>query len=229
MFLPRFLFLTFAAACAGGIACPPNAIGAEVGLNFDSPGVLNLSLRPSHRVGKKLALEPLAPSEAAEILAARKVEADPNLLDDVMQKFDCGKQGEDCEAKRIAASGGAVQRRGGRLEISSEAGPPLWFGNVDSRTPKQRDRDAFLFTYWGRLQGSGYHRVQEEFSEDSPGSFLVNARNGKVAFVHQYDDVVVVAPGGAHLVAVNYLNLPFVVRVAARGMRRRTSPRYTRP
>jgi len=203
-------WLLLSGTLASGLALATPYTG---GLNFDSPGVLNLSLRPPHIDGKRLAPKPLAASIEQEIFAAKKVEENPTLLEKLTEPFDCGKQ--DCEKKHIAASLGTVKRIDKRLEVAGGSGPTAVFIDIDIPATEGRERDAYSFGYFGRLLGSGYHRVQEDFSDDSPGDFLINPRNGKLAFVHPYDDVVLPAPDGLHLVTVNYLNLPFAVRVAS--------------
>jgi len=216
MSLQKLSVLIVAGVLAGftGEAAVKAAV-AERSLKFNSPSVLDLSLGWPRIEGKALLPDPLASSVAEEIRAARKVEANPNLLDDITEKFDCAKQTEACEANRLAASGGVAKRQGKRLQIASKSGPLAAFIDLDIPASEGHERDAYRYGYQGRLQGSGYQRVEEEFSEDSPGSFLINVHNGKVAFVHQYDDVVVPAPDGMHLITVNYLNLPFILRVAA--------------
>jgi len=49
---------------------------------------------------------------------------------------------------------------------------------------------------------------------NAPGSFLINAVNGKVAFVHNGGDIVAASPDGSHVAIINGSSWPPYVNVA---------------
>ncbi len=187
---------------------------AQPGLRFDSPGELDLAERPVS-IGKPVPFAALDAAAASAILAA-PVAAEESLK---FSEDDYGCKAPACvkerEAQRIAGANGAVKRMKKRLTIAADSGPPAAF--VDWKSPPTKTADGDEETHWylGRLPGSGYHRVEVQFGHDAPGSFLVNPKNGKTAFVHNTSDVVVLSPDGLHVVTFNAEFPPFVLRVAA--------------
>jgi hypothetical protein len=210
----------FALAGAPGIAQVERA-AVERGLRFDSPRVLDLASPAQHPVDGRnsVVIVQLPAAEAARILAAPAIAEDPPLLrfsDDV---YGCTKPSRPCsemhEKALIVGAGASVRREGKRLTIAPRQGISATF--VDRVEPATRNADGDAETHWylGRLPGSGYERVEVQFGHDAPGSFLVNPRNGRIAFVHNGADLVAPSPDGRLLLTWNSLNPPLTLRVAA--------------
>jgi hypothetical protein len=193
--------------------------GMQRGLRFDSPGVLDLAERTQKAEGALAPMMALAPYEAAKILAAPTLSEELPALrfsDDI---YGCKKPSKTCsaehEGKLIGASNGAIKRDGKRLTIVPVSAAPAIFFDWKVPTTKTADGDEEAHWYLGRLDGNGYHRVEVQFGQDAPGSFLINPQSGKIAFVHNGSDVVVPSADAAHLLTFNSLNTPLSIRVAA--------------
>jgi hypothetical protein len=210
----------FALAGAPGIAQAERA-AVERGLRFDSPRVLDLASPAQHPVDARnsVVIVQLPAAEAARILAAPAIAEDPPLLrfsDDV---YGCTKPSRPCsemqEKALIVGAGASVRREGKRLTIAPRHGISATF--VDRVEPATRNADGDTETHWylGRLPGSGYERVEVQFGHDAPGSFLVNPKSGKAAFVHSGSDIASLSPDGLHLVTSNPDDTPGSMRVAA--------------
>ena len=190
------------------------------GLRFDNPAVLDLAERSQKTASEKpVPVATLAVADSEKILAAPTLsEEQPSLRfsDDV---YACKKPSKICslehERKLIGASSDAVKRDAKRLTIEPASAASAIFFDWQMPTTKTADGDEESHWYLGRLDGSGYHRIEVQFGHDAPGNFLINPANGKIAFVHNGSDVVVPAPDGLHLLTFNSLNLPLSVRVAA--------------
>lgn len=189
------------------------------GLRFSSPQVLDLAERAGAVEGPAIPVVALGAADAAKIVAAPTLSEDaPSLVfsDDL---YGCKPPSTACsqqhERKLIDSVGGSVNRDGKRLGVVPAQGAPLAF--VDWKVPATKSADGDEETHWylGRLAGSGYHRVEVQFGQDSPGSFLVNPASGTTAFVHNGSDVAVPSPDGMHLATFNTLNPPLSMRVAA--------------
>ncbi len=218
---PHFVAIALCAFAVGALHASDNP---SKGLRFDSPGVLDLAERTQKLIGDAIPVSALALADVEKIFAAPTLsEEQPSLLfsDDV---YGCttpskGRPSKDCslehERQWIDAAGGAVKREGKRLSIAPEKGAPVVF--VDWNMPETKTADGDEETHWylGRLGGSGYYRVEVQFGHDAPGSFLINPRSGKTAFVHNGSDVAVPAPDGLHLVTFNTDDPPLSIRVAA--------------
>jgi hypothetical protein len=206
----HYLYLAVALAGAATAKSP------DRGLRFDSPGVLDLS---AHTLDVKLDgavdIAPLAAEEAARIAAAPPLTDDDkailSLSDDV---YGCETPAPACSSagdkKRIAESGGRVKREGQTLRVGAAA-------FVDWKQPetKSADGDSEKHWYLGTLKGNGYDRVEVEFGHDSPGNFLINPANGKIAFVHNGSDVVALSPDGKFMLTYDQSNTPLSIRIAA--------------
>jgi hypothetical protein len=195
------------------------AQGGAQGLRFNSPTVLDLAERTQKATGAVAPVTALAPAEAEKILAAPTLsEEQPSLRfsDDI---YGCKKPSKACstehERKLIGSSNGAIQRAGKRLTIVPVSAAPAIFIDWKMATTKSADGDEETHWYLGRLDGNGYHRVEVQFGQDAPGSFLLNPQSGKISFVHNGSDVVVPAADGMHLLTFNSLNTPLSIRVAA--------------
>lgn len=198
--------------------CAPSA-GAPKGLRFNSPGMLDLAERSLHVAGGQAV--PVAELAAADAEAIFAAPAQPEMTGLVFsdEVYGCKKPSHRCsldhERALLAASGGAVKRDGKRLVVAAASGPPLEFIDWTQPTTRTADGDSEEHWYLGRLPGSGYQRVEVDFGQDSPGNFLINPQNGKVAFVHNGDDIAAPSPDGKLLVTWNALNAPLSLRVAA--------------
>jgi hypothetical protein len=206
------IHLCIAIALIGATA----AKSPDRGVRFDSAGVLDLA---AHTLDVKLdaALEmtPLAAADAARIAAAPKLtdqeQAILSLSDDV---YGCESPSPACSSagdkKRLAESGGHAKREGNTLHVGSAV-------FVDWKKPeiKSADGDGEKHWYLGTLRGNGYDRVEVEFEHDSPGTFLINPANGKMAFVHNGSDVVALSPDGKFLLTYDQSNTPLALRIAS--------------
>jgi hypothetical protein len=201
-------------------ACLAAAAAAEParGLRFDSPGVLDLARRDVPAGNGAIEATPLADADAQALFAAPAVGEEPPALRFADDVYGCATPSPPCarqhERALIAASGGRVRRDGKRLAIEA-AGAKVVFVDWKQPASKTADGDEEAHWYLGPLQGSGYERIEVQFGHDAPGNFLVNPRNGKVAFVHNGSDLVAPAPDGRMLVTWNALNPPLSLRVAA--------------
>jgi hypothetical protein len=206
------LYLCLAVALAGVAA----AKSPDRGVRFDSPGVLDLS---AHTLDVKLdgALDiaPLGADEAARIAAAPTLTDDDkailSLSDDV---YGCETPAPSCSSagdkKKMAEAGGRVKREGQTLRVGAAT-----FADWKQPETKTADGDSEKHWYLGTLKGSGYDRVEVEFGHDSPGNFLINPANGKVAFVHNGSDVVALSPDGKFMLTYDQSNTPLSIRIAA--------------
>jgi len=189
------------------------------GLRFNSPGVLDLAERSQGVAdGNAVPAGELAASDAEAIFATPAQHEMTSLVfsDEV---YGCRKPSHQCslehERALIAASAGSVKREGKRLIVVPAGGVPIEFIDWKQPTTKTADGDSEEHWYLGRLPGSGYQRVEVDFGQDSPGNFLISPQSGKVAFVHNGDDIAVPSPDGRLLVTFNVLNSPLSVRVGA--------------
>ncbi|MDR3385689.1 MAG: hypothetical protein P4L92_01450 [Rudaea sp.] len=201
---------------ASGVVAAMN--GAQ-GLRFDSQGVLDLAERTQKASGDQVPFAALDVTEAGQIVAAPTLSEDQATLafsDDV---YACKTPSKACsqehERKLIDAAAGAVRRNGRQLGVVAASGTPAEF--VDWNLPESKTADGDAETHWylGRLDGSGYYRVEVQFGHDAPGNFLINPASGKTAFVHNGSDVVALSPDGMQLVTFNTLNSPLSLRVAS--------------
>jgi hypothetical protein len=206
----RHLFIVVALVAATAAKSP------DRGLRFDSPGVLDLA---AHTLDVKfdgaLEMTALAAGDAARIAAAPKLtdeeQAILSVSDDV---YGCETPSPACSAagdkKRLAESVGRAKREGNSLHVGSAV-----FVDWKQAETKSADGDGEKHWYLGTLRGNGYDRVEVEFEHDSPGTFLINPANGKIAFVHNGSDVVAVSPDGKFLLTYDQSNTPLAVRIAS--------------
>ncbi|MEP6483752.1 MAG: hypothetical protein ABJB01_04830, partial [Rudaea sp.] len=135
--------------------------------------------------------------------------------------FGCKPPSKRCsqsaEHKRIDASKGTATRQGATLNIAANAGAPVVFKDWKLAESKSADGDGETHWYLGTLPGSGYARVEVQFEHDAPGDFLINAANGKSAFVHNGSDVVALSPEGLSVLTYDNLNAPMSMRIASLG------------
>jgi hypothetical protein len=206
----HYLYLAVALA---GVA---SAKSPDRGLRFDSPNVLDLSAHTLDvKLDSALDIAPLAADEAARIAAAPTLtdeeKAILSLSDDV---YGCQTPAPACstagDKKRISESGGRVKREGAALRIGAAT-------FIDWKQPETKSADGESEKHWylGTLHGNGYDRVEVEFGHDSPGNFLINPANGKIAFVHNGSDVVALSPDGKFMLTYDQSNTPLSIRIAA--------------
>jgi hypothetical protein len=195
----RFLLLLAAVCCAHALAHD-----AARGLRFDSAGVIDLSARPLKLGGaRSIATAPLNESAASAILAAPALTEDDAALPFSEAAFGCKEDAADCaragERTRIDANRRRVARDGKQLVITPIEGSVANLIDWSQPETKQADGDSETHWYLGRLAGSGYHRVEVQFGHDAPGSFLIDPKSGKVAFVHNGGDVTAISQSGWHI------------------------------
>jgi hypothetical protein len=197
------------------VIAAPTALCAGGSLSFDSKRVLDLSgaLRESAR--GKLATRPVDIDTASKqtgsvavVLERPEVRrGDAELMAVVAQR-----QGE---ARRIAARRGTVSRKGALLTINSRSGDAFRFQDWAKPATQEGEGDEESFVYAGVLKGTGYHKVDIHFGHDSPGSFLVHPRSGKLLFVHTEDDLASLSQDRSRLLVMNSgLNPPFGLLLA---------------
>ena len=213
----RCMRLLVAALCAGiaGVA-----VARDMGLRFSSNGVLDLAswnLALPH--GQPVPERQLDAADSEQVFAAAAItEENPAIAfsDDV---FGCKPPSHACSVARekalIAAARGVARRDGKRLFVTPEHGEPAVYNDFVKPETKTAEGDLERHWYLGRMAGSGYDRVEVEFGHDSPGSFLMNPRNGEVMFVHNIGDIAAPSPDGRLLIEFNTLNAPLSLRVAA--------------
>jgi hypothetical protein len=212
----KLLIVVFALTSTAAFAAEHNA---SRGLRFDSPGVLDLAERSQRPAGGSAAVTTLSAEDAKHILAAAALDEEHATLPFSEDLFGCKAEDNACvgehERKLLAAPDAAAKRAGKQLTVTSASATPLVFIDWVMPETKNADGDSEAHWYLGALSGSSYPRVEVRFGHDSPGSFLINPKNGKVAFVHNGGDIVVPAPGGMHLLTFNTDNPPFSLRVGA--------------
>lgn len=192
--LPRVLFGLALACCGTALAA----------YRFEAPDVLDLStdehLAPLAK-GDPVAPVPLAADAAKAILAAPEVSNDAPGQIPMLPGGD--KAARKQEQARIAAEAAAVQRTGKTLTIKTQSGAPVEF--TDRQPPKRADadQDGELFVYAGRLGAAGYHRVEERFQQDAPGSYLVGPAGGKSLFLPNGSYVEQLSPDGKWLLSMS--------------------------
>jgi hypothetical protein len=201
----------------GGLAVA-GAVADEAarGLRFDSPQVLDMAVVPVTSAGESVPLSTLPASEADAMFDGDN--PSPVRLRYFEDGGDCAAAMDcvaDAERRRVAAEAGRVVREGARLRVVAAQGEPVEFVDWSQPATPDADGDEEIHRYLGRLDGSGYHRIEVQFGHDAPGSFLVNPTTGRTAFVHEGGDVVVLAPDGLALVTFNALNPPLSLRIAA--------------
>jgi hypothetical protein len=196
-----------------------DAVAADRGLRFDSPGVLDISAEKVSMSGSPVSVAALDAADASSIAGAPKLSEDASMLPFSSDVFGCGAKATDCvtknEAKRIADSGGAAKRDDKRLTITPSKGSPAVFADWKDIVTKSIDGESEIHWYLGALKGSGYQRVEVQFQHDSPGSFLINPANGKSLFVHNGSDVSALSPDGQFLLNYDELNAPLTLRMAS--------------
>lgn len=195
---------------------------AAEGLRFNSPDVLNLSIRPAADVaGREVPIVGMSLSDAATIRGAPERGDRADRLAFSAAVFHCSDDDRACvkrhEEALIAGEGKSVRRARGRLTIVPESAQPVTFVDTKVAATKIADGDATRHIYLGRIPGSGYHRIEVQFDHDSPGSFLVAGNSGKAAFVHNTDDVSALSSNGERLVVFNPDDLPLALTVAQLG------------
>jgi len=204
------------------ILCASALVAAKAkedhGLRFDDPRVLDLaSWTLKFDAGKALAFGKLDAATALAIMKAPAIsEETPLQLPFSEDQFDC-KDDAACmkahEAKLIAQADGSVRRIDKRLVIAGAGQPVILADWVQPQAPNAEGEHE---THWylGRMAGNGYHRVEVQFGHDAPGDFLINSKNGKVAFVHNGADIVRLSADGKYVFTFNTLNPPLTLRVA---------------
>lgn len=206
----RFAHAALLAAAIGCAVAVPFAQGADETLSFDSKRVLDLSGALRESAKRKLTTRPVDIDSAskqtgsvAAVLERPEVRrGDPDVMAATAQK-----QGE---ARRIAARRGAVSRKGVLLVVESRNGEAFRFRDWTKPATQEADGDEESFVYAGMLKGTGYHKVDIHFGHDSPGSFLVHPRSGKLLFVHSEDDLASLSQDRSRLLVMNNgLNPPF--------------------
>lgn len=188
------------AAIAGlALTCCGAALAAY---RFEAPDVLDLDtdehLLPLAK-SDPLVPGPLAADAAKTIIAAPEVGNDAPGQLPMLDGDD--KAARKQEAARIAAEAAAV-RTGKTLTIKTSSAAVVF---SDRPPPKRSDveADGELFVYAGRIGAAKYHRVEERFEQDAPGSYLVSPGGGKSLFVPNGSYVEQLSPDGKWLLSTS--------------------------
>ena len=206
------------AVLAPSLLCAANK-GIERGLRFDSPGVLDLSVRPLKLSGSHGVATAALDTAAAEAIVAAPAldEGNPAALPFLESAANCG-EAKDCaktaERTQVEANSRRVARDGKQLVVTSIDGPAVTF--IDWVQPEKKNAEGDFEThyYLGRLAGNNYHRVEVQFGHDAPGSFLINPKNGKTAFVHNGGDITALSQSGWHIVDLASSDAQHPLRIA---------------
>jgi hypothetical protein len=208
----------FAIVAIVAVPTMSTAGGTERGVRFDSPQVLDLAARSLKAPPtKSMSVSILGADDAQRILAAAALDQAHATLTFSDELFGCGTEAKDClrtHEKTLLAAASSVRRDGAAIDIKVGNSGSIRFVDWTMPTTKTADGDEETHWYLGTLPGSGYERVEVQFGHDAPGSFLINAKSGKVAFVHNGSDIVAPAPDGLHLLTFNVDNPPLSLRVA---------------
>jgi hypothetical protein len=199
------------------VALPCSASGPQ-GVRFNSVGVLDLAQQARSLNASAVPVTPLDAGAARQILAAPALDQEHATLPFSDYLFGCAAESKTCvpqhEQQLITTSSGIVLREKKRLVIKPADAPAVVFVDWLEPTTKTADGDSETHWYLGTLAGSGLHQVEVQFGHDAPGSFLINPKNGKTAFVHSGSDIVALSPDGLRLVTFNADNSPLTLRVA---------------
>ncbi|MGO9611454.1 MAG: hypothetical protein ACLPX5_00245 [Dissulfurispiraceae bacterium] len=170
---------------------------------FDSPSVLFLGTNRPNTVHPRShpVQHVLLPRDAALAIVSA-----PDLDWDSPEVLSYGANTEK-ERSLISVEKQGVRRAGKRLTITPALGSPVAFTNWSDPGGPQREGDGAKYFYAGRFGRLKYYRVEDRLEHDSPGSYLINPANGKMAYAHQGDDIVALSPDGIHLLVFNPLNL----------------------
>jgi hypothetical protein len=192
------------ASCVASVAVAgePAAV-----VRFDSPGVIDLSAYKLQLHGPEVAASALDAAATKEILGATALDQEHATLPFSDYLFGCAAESKTCVAQHeqqvIAVAGAAVRRDKKRLSIKPSAAAAVVFVDWKEPETKTADGDGEIHWYLGALPKNGFHQVEVQFEHDAPGSFLVNPKTGKTAFVHTGSDIVAQSPDGMRLVTFN--------------------------
>jgi len=180
---------------------------AEEVISFDSPKVMNLSeylFRHAQFPPQKyvpIKIDSLSLDSARFIIEKSELgRINPEIIS-YSEKYS--RKGENM---RIANDKETVSRTGKSLIIKPSSAPPITFKDWISSS----DDDGGGFLYLGKLALNGFYRVEAFYQHDSPGSFFINSKNGRIIYTHNSTDTVALAPNGKRMVVLNDgLNPPF--------------------
>jgi len=169
---------------------------SEEKMSFDSPGVMNLSGYLRHT---GLPLQGYAPiktdrlpsDDAWPIVEARQIDRGDQQFVRLSGVFD-----RKAEKIRIAADKKTVSRAGESLVIKPASGPSVTFKDWLIPETDQHDGDGQSFVYIGRLARNGFYRVEVLYGHDSPGSFFINPKNGRIVYAHNSTHTTAMSPDG---------------------------------
>ena len=92
-----------------------------------------------------------------------------------------------------------IARAGKLLTISGANGKHFDFTNWSKAISKQAEGDGETFKYAGAIKGTALHQVNVEYQHDAPGTFLVNAINNSVMYVHTGTELAVLSKDNQRL------------------------------
>jgi hypothetical protein len=192
---------------------------AEERMSFDSPSVMDLSgfLRQARLPTKKNTLiktDTLGLSVAQMMVAApQRGKDDPGII-------SCSEKFTHKDEKKLIAADNkkTVSRAGKSLVVKPEFAPPITFEDWFVSGGDQGEDDMRSFVYLGKMAFNGFHRVEAIYQNDSPGSFFIHPKNGRILYAHNGTDTVALSPDGKRMVVLNDgLNPPFGLVVANMG------------
>jgi hypothetical protein len=170
------------------------------GINFNSQNVINLSVM----LGKTHLTESLD----IEVLDDRTGVVSLMLASNAYRWGDPGvlTQKKVNEAALISNQSKWISRTGSALTISIPKKKSLRFINQRITTG---DGYTELYKYAGTLPQTGLHQIDVSYSNDAPGSFIINIESGRTLYVHG-SDLTSISKNGKRLFVMNDgLNPPF--------------------
>ncbi|HZP12905.1 MAG TPA: hypothetical protein VFB36_10840 [Nevskiaceae bacterium] len=183
--------------CAASVA----ALAGEY--RFEGADVIDLSIYDPLAPLLKSVVEPksLDRNIAKGIIAAAEVSNEAPGQLPMIDATD--KKARVLEQKQIAAESAVVQRHGETLTIKTSSGHDVVFR--DRPPPKSQDSDADgeMFVYAGRVGAARYHRIEERFQHDAPGSYLVSPADDQTVFVPNGSYVEQISPDGKWLLSMS--------------------------
>lgn len=188
---------------AAGICCAWSLAALAGDYRFESPDVLDVSVDRTLRplLTTDVPATPLAPDIAAAIIGEPEVGNEAPGQLPMLDGSD--KVARKAEKARIAAQSALVERAGKTLTIRTASGKTAEFRDRPPPVRNDADADGELFIYAGRIGASGYHRVEERFQQDAPGSYLVAPGDDKTVFVPNGSYVEQLSPDGKWLLSMS--------------------------
>lgn len=170
------------------------------GINFNSQNVINLS----GMIGKTHLKESLVVEELNDSTGVVSLMLASNALRWGDPEVLIQKEGD--EVALTSSLSKLISRSGGTLTVSITKGKSLRFIDQHITTG---DGYSELYKYAGTIPQMRLHQIDVSYSNDAPGSFIINAESGRALYVHG-SDLTSISNSGERLFVMNDgLNPPF--------------------